>query len=599
MTARLKLDEALSLKLESELQPSPRPERPSERNDSQEVQGRGKFQPGSLQPSLTSSRFSRAILSNLFRKHSILIVALTLISLVLGGYGISSLKDQYTATVLLMLDQSGSRLLGPDNPPPLNVDGEAEILKSENVALRVVDDLNLISDPDYNQKPGVLSYAIAKFKEALVSILQGLGLRSTEQDIPPLSDLQSSSVRPLSPEKAAVLQLLKQNITIRRRGLTDLLAVEAKAGDPRRAALIANAYAQAYLDEQVAVKEQALTKAEKILARQLAELNEELKRSEAQIGLRQSYQESATRLRAIAQRRETLSADARIVSPARPPRGPTFPSARLLGVLGIVFSAVVGLGLAFAAAALKETNLRRAYSVEDVEAASGVPNLAVIPRQQSRLRRRRVQAGGIVPEAIRKLLFSMQLLDQKGGRSTAWMVTSTHSNENEAQLGVMLARLAGASGLKTVVIDCNLRSPHIHEILSTGNDKGFADLLISQIDAQSVIQDDFSESYKFMAAGAADEYTIEKCFRSDRLRNAMRKLRLDYDLIVLVAPPIEHSADPLMLMSVVDGALFVVQSGEITLSDIRSSVHQLSRSGEGRIYTILSEGQIGGQDARM
>ena len=43
-------------------------------------------------------------------------------------------------------------------------------------------------------------------------------------------------------------------MVIRRRGLSDIIAIQASSISPLRAAQIANAYAQAYLEEQMAPK---------------------------------------------------------------------------------------------------------------------------------------------------------------------------------------------------------------------------------------------------------------------------------------------------------------------------------------------------------
>ncbi|HZH10325.1 MAG TPA: hypothetical protein VEZ24_08140 [Microvirga sp.] len=488
------------------------------------------------------------------------------------------------------MDQSSTRLLAPENPPPLNADGEAELLKSENIALRVIDKLQLTADSEYNPKSEEPSRIITGIKEILSSLLNSWGLQPRlDEDPSSLQDI--SGVQALPPEKAAALQRLKQNITIRRRGLTDLLAVEAKSEEPRRAARIANAYAQAYLDEQVAIKAQALNRAEQILSRQLAELNEELKRSEAQIGLRQSYQESLVRLRAIAQRRETLSADARIVSPARPPGGPAFPSARTLGAVGIVFSTAVGLALALGLAAYREAKLDRAYTEEEVTAASGVTNLAVIPSRRTRLlwsrRSNRMEKKSL--EAKRRLFFNMQLIGQQDSKLSVWLITSSQSSEERAALGLSLVRLAGASGLKAALVDADLRHPIMHDLLGVENDKGLADLLLARSDVQGVVQDAPESDYKFISAGFVGDTQVERYLRPERLKNAMRKLRLEFDIVLLVAPPFDNSADPLMLMGMADAALFIVRSGETLLCEMRSNVRQLRRCSEKPVYTVMMD----------
>lgn len=588
MIPKLKLDETGSTRLESELGVSTENGRTPDAESYYGSMGRGGgFRP-QVQQSLPRPQSSRLILSRLLRRYKFLIAVLVLASLGVGALGVSTLKDSYTATTLLILDQSGTRLLGPETPPPLNVDAEAELLKAESIALRVIDQLNLTADPEFMPKQGRLSKIIGSVKEALTPVLNALGLRNGRQDDAASLVQDSSGVQPLPPEKAAALQILKQKVAIRRRGLTDLLAVEATSENAQQAARIANAYAKSYLDEQVAVKAQSVDRIEQIVTRQLAELNEELKRSEANIGLRQSYQENLNRLRTLAQRRETLGPDARIVSPARPPRGPAFPDVRLLGVVGIVLSTAVGLGLALGFATWREASLRRAYTTDDVEAASGVPNLAVIPRQKPSSRGKRLrplsEKGG---EEARKLLFKLQALDNKGLKLSALLITSSRFDEDHAPLALSLGEVAGLAGSRAVVVDCDLRNPRLHSDLGLPNEKGLADLLAARGNLHDVIQIDEVSGCKIITAGDVGELA-DGALRPDRLKNALRKLRLEFDHIILSAPALQHSADPLLLGSMSDAALFVVRAGEATLDEIRSDIDQLRVSSEGRIFSIIT-----------
>ena len=141
-----------------------------------------------------------------------------------------------------------------------------------------------------------------------------------------------------SPAVATAVRLLMQSVTVRRRGLTDVIALEATAKTPERAAQIANTYAEAYLEEQVAAKLAGIERASIAISRRLAELDEELKRSESQIGTRQIYQDNVQRFKAIAQRRETVAPNSRVASRARAPDIPSFPRPALFVLLGAMMS---------------------------------------------------------------------------------------------------------------------------------------------------------------------------------------------------------------------------------------------------------------------
>jgi Mrp family chromosome partitioning ATPase len=269
----------------------------------------------------------------------------------------------------------------------------------------------------------------------------------------------------------------------------------------------------------------------------------------------------------------------------------------LLGIVGIVVSTATGLGLALGISLLRETNRRRAYTANDVEAASGVDNLAQIPRPRRGIKWNKTahhQLDRKFSEAIRRLFIRLEIADGKCTRLGTLLVTSSRLNDESAVIGVCLARLAGTSGLKAVVVDCSLRHPGLHEILDMPNDKGLVDLLLQKSNVQDTVKDDALSDCKFITAGIGDDTTIDRCLRPEHLKNVMCKVHLEFDVIILIAPPVEESADPLMLMNVVDAALFVVRAGETTLSEIHSNIHQLCRGGERHVFTVLTDMPIRG-----
>ena len=82
----------------------------------------------------------------LLRRQMLLILAITILGTAGVGLWVSTLQKSYTATALLVLDQRSSNLLEPVTQNKIEADGEVEILKSDSVALRVVERLNLADE---------------------------------------------------------------------------------------------------------------------------------------------------------------------------------------------------------------------------------------------------------------------------------------------------------------------------------------------------------------------------------------------------------------------------------------------------------------------
>jgi capsular exopolysaccharide synthesis family protein len=383
-----------------------------------------------------------------------------------------------------------------------------------------------------------------------------------------------------------------QNVSIRRRGLTDVIAVEATFPDPQRAAEIANAYAEAYLEEQVDAKLSGIERAGVAVSRRLNELDEELKRSETQIGLRQIYQDNLLRLKTIGQRRETVAPDTRIASRARPPDSPSFPRTSLFLMIG----GLASFGAAFGVAYLRDAYSRRIQAEEEVELLTGTANLASIPDMTKAgrdaaanladeivLRPRSIFAG-----AIRRLYFNLQLMVDRGTKLGLVLVTSAEENEGTSTVALSLARTAALAGLNVVIVDCDLRNPGLHKLLDLKNEVGLVDLLTRTVDERTVVQADRKSSCKVIAAGKIGNAPTEWLLHPERVRDALRKLETNYDVVILDTPPIGETAEPLIFMRVVDVALFVVRAGATTPHAIRSSIRQLARVNDADLFTVLT-----------
>lgn len=536
------------------------------------------------QPHFTAASLA---LLGLVKRRLWLILSITLLVTVLTGWGVFALKNQYTATTLLMLDPRSTRLLEPEAASALAADGEVEILRSDSVALQVVKRLGLDNEPEFVPEPGYLSKLVAPVKDYILGHLEGV---TSEGGAVQEGTLQETDAA--SEASAIALRMLKAKVAIRRRGLTDVIAIDVTSEDPRHAARVANAYADAYLEEQVSAKLKGLERAEAALTRRLSELDEELKRSEVKIGLRQVYQDNLLRLKTISQQRDTIGPDARIASPALPPDVPSFPRRKLLLMLG----AMAGLGLAMGAAYLRDVSARRIQTAEELEPITGAPNLASIPNTRNlKASERRYPQDEVTmrpmsaySESVRRLFFTLRLMMNRGSKLGVVLVTSTGPQEGKSTLALSLARSAAIAGSSVVVVDCNLREPGLHKLVGLQNDVGLVDLLSNSAGECSVLQSDPKSSCKLVTSGNVEKISPEWLYKAKSLKDALRKLETEFDLVILDAPATGVYADSLVLMHGVDAVLFAVRAGMANPSEIRSTLQQLRRTNDADLFTVLT-----------
>ncbi|MGY2933662.1 succinoglycan biosynthesis transport protein ExoP [Bradyrhizobium sp. GM6.1] len=153
-----------------------------------------------------------------------------------------------TRKVQLFQQQS---VLGDIAVDSATIETQVEILKSENISLAVIRDLHLIDDPEFTGSGGGLLGSIIDFASDLFSAGQ------------PPSEFEQT-------RKA--LERFEKNRTIKRLGLTYVMEIGFTSYDPKKAAKIANAIADAYIVDQLEAKYQATRRASVWLQDRIKEL---------------------------------------------------------------------------------------------------------------------------------------------------------------------------------------------------------------------------------------------------------------------------------------------------------------------------------------
>ena len=165
----------------------------------------------------------------------------------------------YTATADLTIDSrkiqlfknNNDQVVGDNSLDSSQVESEVEVLRSESIALAVVKDLRLTADPEFVDKrrgPAM----------GLLSLLFGWN-----EDSRALSDAETERI---------AINALEGNLSVRRVGVSYVLEISFRSSNPQKAARIANAVADAYINDQLNTKYQAARRASIWLQERIAEL---------------------------------------------------------------------------------------------------------------------------------------------------------------------------------------------------------------------------------------------------------------------------------------------------------------------------------------
>jgi capsular exopolysaccharide synthesis family protein len=203
----------------------------------------------------------RSIFS-LLRRRLWLIALVVAVALGAAGLALLALKPVYTATTLVLVDPSKKNLLDPNeqlsgsSSDSLRVDSEVELVKSETVLLAVAKELDLANDAEFGLKLGLRDTLMAFFRIAEPSL--------------PTGDEALKSV----------IGNLRDAVSVSRRGLTFLIAVNAQSGRPEFAAEISHAVARNYIKQQLDAKVDSTLASRDIIQARIADASRAVAASE-------------------------------------------------------------------------------------------------------------------------------------------------------------------------------------------------------------------------------------------------------------------------------------------------------------------------------
>lgn len=410
-------------------------------------------------------------------------------------------------------------------------------------------------------------------------------------------------------------------VQVRAVGQTDLVTVRAESTDPARASLIANTYAAAYIDfrraqalEQFsAASEQIQTKVTQ-LQQQIDSLGSTTTNLPACVDTRSTPDACSQRTAAeatVAARRTTLlnqlglfqqtldqlgvdsalaSGSAQLVTPASTPSAPFEPTPRRNAVLGIVLGLLVGIGLAFLVEYLDDSIKGK----EDLDRA--VPGVGVIglipqiPDWKARARSRVVSLSDPTSpgaEAYRILRTSIQFLGIEHQTKVIQM-TSASAQEGKTTTLSNLAVAFANSGLRTVVVCCDLRRPRLHQFFGLDNAVGFTSVLLGNVALSRALQPVPGQDRLLVLASGPLPPNPAELLSSSRTADLLRNLAAQADIVLVDCPPVLPVTDSIVLSQRVDATVLVVSARTTTRKAAHRAAEMLHQVNAPLIGAVLN-----------
>lgn len=293
----------------------------------------------------------------------------------------------------------------------------------------------------------------------------------------------------------------------------------------------------------------------------------------------------------------------------------------------IILATLLGAMLGTMLVLLKNMLRNVVKDPERIEAKTGVPVVATIPRSPllTRLRRNKkapnrllayVDNNSLSYEAIKSLrtnlMFGMPVQGRAGQRAKVILITGESPGVGKSFISSNLTEVFAQLDKKVLMIDADMRLGELHKMFSMSQDNGLADYL-SQ-DTTHLSKDNFEVS-KVVATQDTNSLAsfihptgidnIDFMPRGQHPRNPasllangsfdhlMTELNLHYDYIIIDSPPILAASDAMILAQHADKVLMVTRYDDSIEGQLVYAVNQMNKANIKVDGIILNDVQQG------
>jgi polysaccharide biosynthesis transport protein len=188
-------------------------------------------------------------------------------------------------------------------------------------------------------------------------------------------------------------------------------------------------------------------------------------------------------------------------------------------------------------------------------------------------------------ESFRSLRASLLLSDREE-KHRSFLFTSTLPKEGKTFCSLNFAVSLARQGLRTLLVDCDLRRPMLTEIMLGKKAKapGLTDVLNGE---PAAISETATKNLFFCAAGS-QVGDVSELLSQRQLKTFLETALLRFDRVVIDSAPIAGISDTLLLVHDVHAVCLVVRAGRTSRGAVIRSIQMLRTAGAPLVGTILN-----------
>src|SRR5216683_1996175 len=505
------------------------------------------------------------------------------------------------------LEQSEAQLQDYARTSGLTVTSEKENL-AENRLKEIQDELSK-AEADRIGTQAKFEGAKSKPADSLPEILEDPTMREYRQRLTDLQRQYAELSATLTPEHYKVQRVQAQIDELKFQMLNERRNVLKRIGNEYQAALRREALlSKAHTEQQKVVADQS----EKAIH------YDTLKRDVD--SNRRLYETMLQRVKETSLAAAMRDSNVLVVDRARPPLRPYRPSLPMNSAIGLFSGVLLGFGFVLC----MERIDRRIIAPGDAQAYLDFPELGVMPLDEAAVpwqisngsqprrpgaslpRKSAVSSSlgdgpelatwkrkpSLLAECTRTTLTSILLPSQNGEGPQVIVLTSPSPGDGKTTVTCNLSIAVAEIGRRVLLIDGDLRRPRLHKVFGVSNNWGLSDVLWADTSLETVpishLVRDTEISGLCLLPGGSCGGTPSNLFYSPRMSMLLKRLRTEFDMIMIDAPPIIHLADARVLGRLADGVILVIRAGQTTTESALFASQRFAEDGTCVLGTVLN-----------
>ena len=349
-----------------------------------------------------------------------------------------------------------------------------------------------------------------------------------------------------------------------------LIEITVADRDPEMAALLANTIATTFIDDfrdkqllqiaqfQVSLAQYGITDDPSIVAAQIATLS-------------------------------TL----RLAEEAIPSSSPSGPGNALVIGIAVIVGLIIAGGLIFLLESLDD----RIKSAEEIKTLTGLTTLGSVLRYRTRDSDRSIDLSdndvhSAMAESYRFLRTNLRFaaLGAEEGLKTL-LVTSSTPAEGKTTTAANLSIIMAQEGKSVILVDSDLRRPSLHKFFGLDERKGLTNMVLGEASLDEVLAQTAVDGLQLLPSGPVPpDATV--ILSSSKMKDVVEELRRSADMVIFDSPPLLVVTDPMILASLLDGTVLVVDTQRARRDTVKRGVQHLQQATQAYMGVVLNKVSI-------